>query len=54
MGNDSNRLTPEEQEAFEQLLADYKEFAAVFVPNYPGGLSTLIAHELIKAGWRKT
>jgi len=47
-------LDDEEQQAYQQLLSDYKAAAAVHVPSYcGGGLARKIAVALIKEGWRK-
>ena len=38
MADDEERkkLTPEQQKAYDQLVAECKEAAAIHVPNYPG------------------
>lgn len=47
-------LTPEEKQALDQLLADYKAASAVYVPGYRGGgLARKIAIALIHDGWRR-
>ncbi len=49
---DEGSLTPEEEQALDRLLADYKA-ATVYVPGYTGGLARKIAIALIRDGWRK-
>lgn len=47
-------MTPDEQRALSDLLADYKAAASIHVPGYRGGgLARKIAIALIQNGWRK-
>lgn len=47
-----NRLTPDEEEALKQFMADYRD-ASFRIRGFRSGLPKSIAAALIQAGWRK-
>ena len=47
---EESSLNDEEQQAYQQLLSDYKTAAAAHVPGYSGGIARKIAVALIHEG----
>lgn len=48
-------LTPEQKQAFQELIDDYKAASSEHVPGYRGGgIARKIAAALVQNGWRKS